>query len=183
RERRPNGARWEKAERGGRREPERETTENTSGSYELQRKTVDYVCLTLPGPPAHLLRHGFHSYPTSRRRLYVRRRANALPKAPELCLSTKSKLRLRGDVRRFVRIRWSPLGESIPLFRLPRLMESILGGQNPLLHQRRQGPTDLRRDSLVRTFKELENRLERKDRGRFFINNAAEFEMVTKTIA
>lgn len=47
------------------------------GSYELRRKTVDYVCLT-PLP---------------------------LPKGPELCLSTKSKLRLGGDVRRFVRIR------------------------------------------------------------------------------
>lgn len=40
---------------------------------------MDYVCLTgLPLP---------------------------LPKGPELCLSTKSKLRLGGDVRRFVRIR------------------------------------------------------------------------------
>lgn len=165
RERRPNRGRREKAEREGRREPERETTENTSGSYELQRKTVDYVCLTLPGPPTHLLRPGFHSYPTSRRRLYVRCRANALPKAPELCLSTKSKLRLRGDVRRFVRIRWPPLGESIPLFRLPRLMESILRGWNLLLHQRRrQGPTDLWLYSLVRTFKELENRLESEEK-------------------
>jgi len=98
-------------ERDGRRqkekesEPERETTENTSGSYELQRKTVDYVCLTLPDPPGLLLRPSFRPYPSLRRRLNVRRRANALPKAPELCLSTKSKLRLRGDVRRFVRIR------------------------------------------------------------------------------
>lgn len=40
---------------------------------------MDYVCLT--GPPL------------------------PLPKGPELCLSTKSKLRLGGDVRRFVRIR------------------------------------------------------------------------------
>ncbi|KYN14317.1 hypothetical protein ALC57_13484 [Trachymyrmex cornetzi] len=63
-------------------------------------------------------------------------------------------------------------------------MESILRGWNLQLHQRRrQGPTDLRLYSLVRTFKELENRPERKERGRFFINNAAEFEMVTKAIA
>ncbi|EZA59984.1 hypothetical protein X777_16187, partial [Ooceraea biroi] len=74
----------------GRRNEERETTENTSRSYELQRKTMDYVCLTLPGPSALLLR------PDSLL-LFIRRRANALPKAPELCLSTKSKLRLRGD--------------------------------------------------------------------------------------
>lgn len=91
------------------------------------------------------------------RRHRARRRANALPKAPELCLSTKSKLRLRGDVRRFVRIRWPPLGESIPLFRLPRLTESILRGRNLLLH-RRQGPTEIY-DSLfscARTFEEPE---------------------------
>ena len=41
---------------------------------------MDYVCLTA-SPPL------------------------PLPKGPELCLSTKSKLRLGGDVRRFVRIR------------------------------------------------------------------------------
>lgn len=125
-----DGGRRQKEEEG---EPGRETTENTSGSYELQRKTVDYVCLTLPDlrarPPSSS--QSFRPYPSSRRvATKLRRRANALPKAPELCLSTKSKLRLRGDVRRFVRIRWPPLGESIPLFRLPRLTESILRGWN-----------------------------------------------------
>lgn len=43
-----DGGRRRKEEEG---ELERETTENTSGSYELQRKTVDYVCLTLSSPP------------------------------------------------------------------------------------------------------------------------------------
>lgn len=41
----------------------RETTENTSGSYELQWKTVDYVCLTLPGPSARPHRPSFRSLP------------------------------------------------------------------------------------------------------------------------
>lgn len=50
-----------------------------------------------------------------------------LPKGPELCLSTKSKLRLRGDVRRFVRIRKeAATGESALLSRLPCVGESIL---------------------------------------------------------
>lgn len=54
-----DGGRRRKEEEG---EPERETTENTSGSYELQRKTVDYVCLTLPSPTS-LFVHGFRPFP------------------------------------------------------------------------------------------------------------------------
>jgi len=47
RERSPNTRpKREKENRSRIRRMERETMENTSGSYELQRKTVDYVCLT-----------------------------------------------------------------------------------------------------------------------------------------